>query len=142
MAATFTPAPRPLSARERLLAGYRNMALWTLQGWISMFFIAAGYAKLSEPMDNLVALMSWPAMVSPAFVRGLGIAEIVLALGMLAPLVSWTFGRPLVVVSAAGLVGLEAIMLVVHILGGNAGLAIVNLILLGLTIPVLLGRRA
>ena len=41
-------------ARSRLAASYRNLTLWTLQGWLAMFFIAAGYAKLSEPMTNLV----------------------------------------------------------------------------------------
>ncbi|CAN5337464.1 hypothetical protein BH10PSE1_BH10PSE1_09410 [soil metagenome] len=144
MAATFTTdsAPRPLTARQRTLATYRNLALWTLQGWIAMFFIAAGYAKLTESIDNLTVLMNWPALVSEQFVRGHGIAEIVLAVGVLTPLVSWKIGRPLLVVSAIGLVVLEAVMLGVHALGGDIGLASVNVILLGLTVPVLLGRRA
>lgn len=144
MAAAFTPdhaAPVP-SARARVNQTYRNLALWTLQGWIAMFFLAAGYAKLTESMDNLITLMSWPALVSQQFVRGVGLAEIVLALGMLAPLVSWKVGRPLLIVAAVGLVVLEAVMLGVHALGGDIGLSIVNVILLGLTIPVLLGRRA
>lgn len=144
MAATFTPdsAVRPLTARQRTLATYRNMALWTLQGWIAMFFIAAGYAKLTESMDNLITLMSWPALVSEQLVRGVGIVEIVLAVGILTPLVSWKIGRPLLVVSAVGLVVLEAVMLSVHALGGDIGLSIVNILLLAITIPVLLGRRA
>ena len=144
MAATFTPASvTPVSsAAARLRATYRNMALWTLQGWIAMFFLAAGYAKLTESMANLITLMTWPAMVSEQFVRGLGIAEIVLAVGVLTPLVSWKIGRPLVVVSAAGLIVLEAVMLGVHVLGGDIGLSVVNLLLLAITIPVLLGRRA
>lgn len=107
-----------------------------------MFFIAAGYAKLTESISNLTALMVWPGLAPEAFVRGLGIVEIVLALGVLAPLLSWRVGRPLLLVSAAGLVVLEAAMLGVHALGGDLGLAIVNIILLGLTVPVLMGRRA
>jgi len=144
MAATFTPASvsRPLTARERTVATWRNLALWTLQGWIAMFFIAAGYAKITEPMTNLVALMNWPALVSPAFVRGLGLAEIVLALGVLAPLASWKIGRPILVVAAAGLVVLETIMLGVHAFGLDISLALVNVFLLAITIPVLLGRWA
>ena len=144
MAAAFTPdhaAPVP-SARARVNQTYRNLALWTLQGWIAMFFLAAGYAKLTESMDNLITLMSWPALVSQQFVRGVGLAEIVLALGVLAPLISWKIGRPLLVVSAAGLALLEAVMLGVHVVGGDLGLSIVNVILLGLTIPILWGRRA
>lgn len=144
MAVTFTSdsaSPVP-TARARAIATYRNLALWTLQGWIAMFFIAAGYGKLTESMGNLVTLLTWPALVSEQFVRGVGIAEIVLAVGVLTPLLSWRIGRPLLVVSAIGLVVLEAVMLGVHALGGDIGLSIVNVILLALTIPVLLGRRA
>jgi len=148
MATTFPTAPTPLtaraplSARARLFANYRNLALWTFQGWVAMFFIAAGYGKMTESMDNLVALMSWPALVSESFVRGLGIAELVLALGMLAPLVSWRIGRPLLMVSGLGLLTLESVMLGVHAMGQDVGLALVNIVLLAITIPVLLGRRA
>ena len=137
-----SPNPAPVSAaRARTIAGYRNLSLWTLQGWAAMFFFAAGYAKLTEPMNNLIALMTWPALVSDSLVRGVGLVEIVLALGMLAPLVSWKLGRWPLLISAAGLVALEAIMLTVHAATLDWGLAITNLILLAITIPVLLGRR-
>ena len=143
MASTFPTARPPVSAaRARAVTEYRNLALWTLQGWIAMFFLAAGYAKISEPIDNLIALMNWPALVSANLVRGLGIAEIALAIGVLAPLVSWKLGRPILLVSAAGLALLEVIMLGVHAMSLEIGLAAVNLVLLTLTIPVLLGRRA
>ena len=146
MSSTFTPSPAsgrpPLSsARARAVAGYRNLALWTLQGWAAMFFFAAGYAKLTEPLNNLVALMNWPALVSEKLVRGVGIVELVLALGMLAPLVSWSFGRWPLLISAAGLIALEAVMLTVHAASLDIGLALTNVALLAITIPVLLGRR-
>ncbi len=137
---TISPALTP--AQMRLCATYRNLGLWTLQGWIAMFFVAAGYAKLTEPMGNLVALLHWPAMASEAFVRGLGIAEVVLALGVLVPLVSWKVGRPMLLVSALGLAILQAVMLGVHALGGQIGLALVNAVLLAITLPVLIGRRS
>ena len=124
-------------ARSRLNASYRNLTLWTLQGWLAMFFIAAGYAKLSEPMANLVDLMKWPALVAENMVRGLGVAEIALAVLLLAPLVSWKHGRPLLVTAAAGLLALEVIMLAVHAAGLEAGLALTNLVLIGITAPVL-----
>lgn len=144
MAATFTPASvsRSITPRDRTIATWRNLSLWTLQGWIAMFFIAAGYAKITESMDNLIVLMNWPALVSESFVRGVGIAEVVLALGVLAPLASWKIGRPILMVAAAGLIALETIMLGVHALGGDISLALVNVFLLAITVPVLLGRRA
>ena len=128
---TLTPA------RSRLNASYRNLTLWTLQGWIAMFFVAAGFAKLSEPMSNLIDLMRWPALVAPNLVRGLGLAEIILALLVLAPLVSWKHGRPLLVMSTSGLLALETVMLGLHAVGMDAGPALTNLILIAMTVPVL-----
>jgi hypothetical protein len=149
MSTTLTPQssstrrrPALSPAQQRLRAEYRNLALWTLQGWVAMFFIAAGYAKISEPMDNLVALMTWPAYVGESPVRGLGIVEIVLALGLIAPLVSWSAGRWPLLIAATGLIVLETIMLAVHAVQLDAGLALTNLALLAITVPVLLGRRA
>ena len=142
MSTTFSPTAAPVSAaRARAIAGYRNLALWTLQGWAAMFSFAAGYAKLTESMDNLIALMNWPALVSETLVRGVGIVEIVLALGLLAPLVSWKLGRWPLLISAAGLIVLEAVMLGVHAFSLDIGLALTNVALLAITIPVLLGRR-
>ena len=132
---TFTTAP------SRSRAAYANIALWTLQGWIAMFFIAAGYAKLTEPMTNLINLMGWPAVAPENMVRGLGVVEIVLAIGVLSPLISWRIGRPLLMTAATGLVVLESTMLVIHALSQDVGLAVVNAILLAFTVPVLLGRR-
>lgn len=123
--------------RARLNDSYRNLTLWTLQGWIAMFFIAAGYAKITEPLTNLVELMRWPALVSENFVRGLGLAEIVLALMVLAPLFSWKVGRPLLVTAVVGLVVLQAVMLAVHAFGLDIGPAITNAVLLAMTAPVL-----
>lgn len=131
---TLTPA------RARLNQSYRNLTLWTLQGWIAMFFIAAGYAKLSEPLANLVDLMRWPALVAPNMVRGLGVAEIVLAVLMLAPLVSWKHGRPLLVMAASGLLALEVVMLAIHATGLDVGPAVTNLILIAMTAAVLWKR--
>ena len=127
----------PIQSRSR--AAYRNVALWTLQGWIAMFFIAAGYAKLTEPMTNLINLMGWPAVAPENMVRG--VVEVVLALGVLSPLISWRVGRPLLLTAAAGLTVMEATMLTVHALNQDIGLAVVNAVLLALTVPVLLGRR-
>ena len=124
-------------ARSRLNDSYRNLTLWTLQGWIAMFFIAAGYAKVTEPMMNLVELMRWPALVSESFVRGLGLAEIVLAAMVIAPLFSWKVGRPLLVVASIGLIVLETAMLAVHAFGLDIGPAITNVVLLAITAPVL-----
>ena len=136
MATTFT-TPRDRQARD-----FTNLGLWTFQGWLAMFFIAAGYAKITQPLDTLTTLMTCPGMVADSFVRGLGIAEIALALGLLVPLISWKVGRPVMMTAAIGLAILETIMLGVHVLDLDIGLAVTNAVLLALTVSVLLGRRA
>lgn len=128
-------------AQSRSRAVYKNVALWTLQGWIAMFFIAAGYAKLTEPMTNLITLMGWPAVAPENMLRGLGVVELVLAFGVLAPLASWRVGRPLLLTASAGLIVMESTMLVIHALSQDVGLAVVNAILLAFTLAVFLGRR-
>ena len=140
MTTTTLPAAQS-TAQARSRAAYRNIALWTLQGWIAMFFIAAGYAKLTEPMSNLIALMGWPAVASVDMVRGLGVVEIVLAMGVLSPLISWRVGRPLLLTATVGLIVMEATMMIIHALSQDFGLAAVNAVLLAITVPVLLGRR-
>jgi len=92
-------------------------------------------------MTNLIALMGWPAVAPENMVRGLGLVEMALGLSVLAPLISWRVGRPLLLSASAGLIVMEATMLMVHALSRDIGLAVVNLILLALTVPVLLGRR-
>jgi hypothetical protein len=141
MASFCQSASPPQTPRARQARDFANLALWTLQGWIAMFFVAAGYAKLTEPMDNLALLLRWPEQASITLVRGVGIVEIVLALGMLMPLLSWKIGRWPLLVSAIGLVVLETAMLGVHIIGSDISLALTNAVLLAITIPVLLGRR-
>ncbi|WP_296174538.1 DoxX family protein [uncultured Brevundimonas sp.] len=130
-----------LTPRSRAKSDYLNLTLWTFQGWIAMFFIAAGYAKLTESMENLTVLMHWPAMASVNFVRGLGVVEIVLALMVLSPLVSWRFGRPLLLTASVGLLALQTIMLILHGMELNVGLALTNLFLIAITAPVLWFRR-
>ena len=130
-----------LTPHSRAKSDYLNLTLWTFQGWIAMFFIAAGYAKLTESMENLTVLMHWPALASVNFVRGLGVVEIVLALMVLSPLVSWRFGRPLLLTASVGLLALQTIMLILHATELNLGLALTNLFLIAITAPVLWFRR-
>lgn len=141
MARTYPMSPAPLSPRARQNRDFANLGLWTFQGWIAMFFIAAGYAKLTEPLDNLVLLMRWPELVGESLVRGVGIVEIVLALGVLAPLLSWKIGRWPLLVSTVGLIAMQATMLTVHAIGLDLSLALTNAALLAITSPVFLDRR-
>lgn len=137
------PSPDAVPGRDpraRLKATRRNLFLWTLQAWLAMFFAAAGYAKLREPMENLVGLMRWPASASPDVVHGVGAAEILLALAMLAP-ASSAAGRAVLRTAAAALAAASAAMLAVHAALGDPALAAVNAVLLPMALAVTVGRR-
>lgn len=129
-------------SRVRARAFLNNMILWSLQSWLAMFFIAAGYTKLTEPLPILVQLMGWPLAVEIDTLRALGATEVALALTSLTPLASWRFGRPVLLLSAVGLLSLEVAALTVHALRGDVGLAITNLALIAITLPILIFRAA
>ncbi|MDP3406197.1 MAG: DoxX family protein [Brevundimonas sp.] len=75
-------AQQPNRARIKQQAHYRKLTRWTLQGWLTMFYLAAGYAKLTEPTELLGLLLTWPDAVDPLFVRALGGLELLMALGL------------------------------------------------------------
>lgn len=137
---TLNPASRPLGPRERLRATRRNLLLWTFQGWLAMFFVASGYAKLTEPVGNLALLFSWAGAMSTGFVRGVGLVEVVSGLALLAPLVSWRLGRAPLLGAAALLAAMALIMTIVHGLRLEAGAAVTNLVLFALAATLVRGR--
>jgi hypothetical protein len=59
---------------------------------------------------------------------------------VLAPLVSWKQGRPLLVVAAGGLLALQTVMLVFHATAGDVGPAVTNGLLMAMTATVLWKR--
>lgn len=126
-----------LDARHRECADYLNLTLWTFQGWVALFFIAAAYAKLTQPMGDLAEMFSWTAAVGEQTVRGVGLAELGLAIALLVPLALRKAGRPFVVGSAAALLVLQGTMLGVHLIGGEFWPVAANLVLMGLTGSIL-----
>jgi hypothetical protein len=106
-----------------------------------MFYLAAGYAKLAEPRESLITLMSWPAWVEDGTLVGVGGAEIILALGVVSPVLSWSLCRPLLRLSAGALMLLALAMGGLHSVLGDWGLAAVNAALAAMAAAILWGRR-
>lgn len=127
-------------ARLRLRAFYFHMALWTVQAWLAMFFAGAAFAKLTQSHDILTHLLGWSEGVDPALVRAVGIAELVLAIGVLAPLVAWRGGGRVMAFAVIGMIGLTAFTLALHLSRLELGFALLNLVLGGLALTVLVGR--
>jgi DoxX-like family len=112
-----------------------NGALWIVQGLLAALFLFAGGAKLVLPLDQMagpVALPGW-------FLRFLGVAEVLGALGLVLP--GLLRIRPgLTTLAAAGLVIIMIGATVVTLVGGMVGVALMNVVLALLAAFVAYGR--
>lgn len=134
----MTTSPQVSARRARIFRSYRRILLWVLTSLLAMFFIAAGFAKLTEPRDNLIHLLQWPASVDLMLVRGVGLAELVIVIVMkAASFMSKKTGGPIVFLTALLLLVSELTMLGVHIVSFHLGFVLTNTLLIVMTLPVL-----
>jgi len=112
-----------------------NVALWIVQGLLAAVFLLAGGAKLVLPLDQMtgpVALPGW-------FLRFIGLAEVLGALGLVLPgLLRIQTG--LTSLAAAGLVIIMIGATVVMWSSGMAAVALMNVIVALLAVFVTYGR--
>jgi|SRR5579884_476324 uncharacterized membrane protein YphA (DoxX/SURF4 family) len=87
-----------------------NIVVWIVQGLVALAFLLAGFMKGFAPLATLKKNMTWVNSVPAAFVRFIGIAEILGAIGLILPLatgiapwltVAAAIGLAIVMVSAA-----------------------------------------
>ena len=122
--------------RHRLI--WKRAVLWTLQGWLAMFYSAAGFAKLTEPQSNLHILIPWSTFVDRSLVSAAGWLEILWSAGMLLPLFSSMMFTPVMRVCAMAIFGWSVCFALIHALLSQPGLIAVNVILAGLAATVIL----
>jgi len=112
-----------------------NVALWIVQGLLAALFLFAGGAKLVLPLDQMagpVALPGW-------FLRFIGVAEVLGALGLVLP--GLLRIRPgLIPLAAAGLVIIMIGATIVMWAGGMVAVALMNLVVTLLAAFVAYGR--
>ena len=112
-----------------------NVALWIVQGLLAALFLFAGGAKLVMSLDQMagpVALPGW-------FLRFIGVAEVLGALGLILPgLLRVRLG--LTPLAAAGLVIIMIGATVVGLVGGMVVVALMNVVVALLAAFVAYGR--
>ena len=112
-----------------------NVALWIVQGLLAALFLFAGGAKLVLPLDQMagpVALPGW-------FLRFIGVAEVLGALGLILP--GLLRIRPgLTPLAAAGLVIIMIGATVIMWASGMVAVALMNVVVAFLAAFVAYGR--
>ena len=116
-----------------------KIALWLIQILLALVFFMAGLGKVSTPYNELAQQMAWVADASPGLVVFIGVAEIAGALGLILPAIT----RILPWLTPLAAAGLSVIMILasgLHLIRGEFGNIIANLIILALAAFVAYGR--
>ena len=129
------PPPRPAGFGRR-----SGPILVTLHGWLAMFFLAAAWAKLTEPFDLVSLLLIWPADTTADVVRAVGWIELVLATAVAAPLLRDWRGRTAALAATLALCGNAAFMTAYYIVQRDPGLVTTNLLLILIGAAILVGH--
>jgi hypothetical protein len=112
-----------------------NVALWIVQGLLAALFLFAGGAKLVLPLDQMAGPVAFPGW----FLRFLGVAEVLGALGLVLP--GLLRIRPgLTPLAAAGLLIIMIGATATTLMSDMVGVTLMNLVVALLTAFVAYGR--
>ena len=118
-----------------------NIALWIVQGLLALAFLLAGSMKAFAPLNNVRKNMPWANDVAAPFVRFIGAAELLGAIGLILPAItgiqSW-----LTIAAALGLVVVMASASIFHASRREYQNTGMNSVLLLLAVFIVLGRWA
>jgi len=62
-----------------------NTLVWTVQVVLALVFAGAGGVKLVQPREKLTRVMAWTAVTPQPVVKGIGMLELLGALGLILP---------------------------------------------------------
>lgn len=119
----------------------RSVALWIVQGLLSLTFVGTGIWKLAAPIPSLAAKFPWMGQVSPGFLYMTAAFDLLGGVGILLP--SLTRIKPrLAALAALGCVAFQAGAIVFHVSRGEAANTPFNFLLVAFSLFVAWGRRA
>jgi uncharacterized membrane protein YphA (DoxX/SURF4 family) len=116
-----------------------NIALWIVQILLALAFLMAGTMKATQPIEKLMARMTWVQSVRSWMVRLIGTLEILGAIGLILPAVTgiWSWLTP---VAAIGLVLTMIGAMILHSSRREFSGLGVNVVLLLLALFIAYGR--
>ncbi len=117
-----------------------NVVLWIVAGLLAVAFLAAGLMKLAQPKKKLAESgMGWTEDFSDGAVKGIGVLEVLGALGLILPAV-FDVATVLVPIAATGLALLMLGAAATHARRKEPSMIVVNLVLFALAAFVAWGR--
>jgi uncharacterized membrane protein YphA (DoxX/SURF4 family) len=117
-----------------------NIGLWVAQVVLAAVYVMAGYMKLTQPIDALVASgMSYAGDYPELLTRFIGTMEVLGAIGIILPAATRIAPR-LTPLAALGFSAIQVLAMGLHTMRGEYQVLPVNLVLLALSLFVLWGR--
>lgn len=116
-----------------------NIALWAAQVLLAAAYGLFGSMKATKPLAELSVMMKWIPDFPPMFVRGLGVVEVLGAIGLILPALTRIAPR-LTFVTACCIVVHQLCAITLHLLRGEAGVLGLNLVLISLALFIAWGR--
>lgn len=116
-----------------------STALWIIQIGLAVAFAMAGLMKLMRSREQLAASMGWVEDYSATTIRGIGVAELLAAVGLILP--GLTGIAPMLTPLAAS--GLVLLMLAAarrHMKRHEPAMILINSVLGALALVVAIGR--
>jgi putative oxidoreductase len=117
-----------------------HIALWLAQILLALAFGFFGFTKATGDLAMLSQMMTWIPSVPAAFIRFIGIAEILGAIGMILP--ALTRIKPMLTpLAAIGFATIQVLAIILHAVREETAFTIgLNLPLLALALFVMWGR--
>lgn len=117
-----------------------NIGLWVVQVALAIIYVMAGFMKLAQPIDVLVASgMSYAGDYPELLTRFIGTVEVLGAAGIILPALTRVMPQ-LTPLAALGFSAIQVLAMLLHASRGEFAILPVNLVLLALSLLVLWGR--
>ena len=117
-----------------------NIGLWVAQAVLAAVYIMAGFMKLTQPIDALVASgMSYAGDYPELLTRFIGTMEVAGAIGIILPAAT-RIAPFLTPFAALGFSAIQVLAIGLHSMRGEFQVLPVNFVLLALSLFVLWGR--
>lgn len=114
-------------------------ALWVAQGLLAALFLMSGGMKVSAPIEELQAQMPWVSGALGGWVRFIGVAELLGAVGVIAPAAA-RIQPALTPLAASGLATIMLFAAATHGARGEVGMIVVNMVIGAMALFVAWGR--